>query len=176
MIKHWKINNSSREAKYFIIFKDSIWISTIDENEISIEEAYEQKQLFGKTEFYRFSEISYIVFENDKNHILIKFLPETDRKPVKVKFISRNDLTDTKKVLEQNLIRSSQKPKPVGQKSIPIITAILTTIGLIIFLYLTVGISRNTLVILGCLTIIEIVILGKFFKNSKKENVIRVNG
>jgi hypothetical protein len=176
MISNWKINNSSKEAEYFILFNDAIWVSTINENELSIEQAYEQNQLFGKTDFYRFSEIGYLVFENEKNQILIKFLPETDRKPVKINFTSQSNFSDTKKVLEQNLRRSDQKPKPVGQKSIPIITAILTTIGIIIFLYLTSEISQSTLLILVVLTIIEIIVLGKFFKGSKKENEIRVNG
>lgn len=101
MIKYWKINKVNNLSEFLILNKDSIWISKIDESEISIDKAIEEKKLFGKTKFYKFSDFENIMFDEDNFNFILNYLTDDDGKKEKsIKIdIKKADYNDFKNQL-----------------------------------------------------------------------------
>jgi hypothetical protein len=175
MIKHWKINNLNSLSEFIILNKDSIWISKINENEISIAKAIEEKKLFGKTNFYRFSELESIVFDEDNFDIILNYQADDEGKNEKAVTISipKNDYNDIQNHISQIFTNKPLKDLSFFDKEKPIILSVLTTIGIGIFMLFTIGLSVKHIAILLAITIFEVFVLKALIKTPKKGKILK---
>ncbi|TXE14894.1 hypothetical protein ES692_17725 [Psychroserpens burtonensis] len=177
MIKYWKINKVNNLSEFLILNKDSIWISKINESEISIDKAIEEKKLFGKTKFYKFSDIENIMFDEDNSNFILNYLTDDDgkkEKSIKIN-IKKDDYNDFKNHLLPIFKNSKLSDLSFFDKNKPIIFSLLATIGIGIFLIITIGLSLKTLGILLLMTIVEIVVVKSLLKTPKNGKILKIN-
>lgn len=177
MIKYWKIKNLNSLSEFLILNKDSIWISKINENEISIDKAIEEKKLFGKTDFYRFSELESIIFDEDNYDIVLNYQSDDEGKNEKPVIISipKNDYNDLQNNLSLIFEKKQLKNLSFFDKEKPIILSVLTTIGIGIFMLFTIGLSVKHIAILLAITIFEVFVLKALIKTPKKGKILKFN-
>lgn len=177
MIKHWKTKTINNLSEFLILNKDSIWISKINENEISIDQAIKEKKLFGKTKFYKFSDLENIMFDEDNFKLTLNYLPNDEGKKEKSEKIEikETDYTDLKKHLLLIFENTSLKDLTFFDKEKPIIFALLTTIGIVTIMFFTIGLSSKTIGLLFGITIVEIAVLKGFSKTPKNGKILKLN-
>jgi len=177
MIKYWKLKKNKELSEYLILNKDSIWISKIDENKISINEAINEKKLFGKTFFYRFSDLKNIILDEDEYNIILNYLTnDKEKKEQSVRIeIQKADYGDFKNHLLQIFENVTLKDLSFFDKEKPIIFSILSTLGIGLFMYFSVGISSKTIWMFVSLTIIEIAVIKGFMKTPKNGKILKLN-
>ncbi|WP_152286651.1 hypothetical protein [Flavicella marina] len=172
----WKINSQNGLSKFLILDKYSIWISTINEKEISIEKAIEDKKLFGKTKFYKFYELENIIFDEDNQNIILNYLSDEDGKSkpsVEIK-LNTSVYLDFKNIILK-LKNTPLKNMTFFDREKSVIFALGVTVIIGIVLLYTIGLSRQTIGILIGTTVTEIAILKGFNNAPKNGKILKLN-
>lgn len=173
MIKYWRIKKTKEAGEYLILQEDSIWISQINENEISIEQAVAEQKLFGHTKTYRFAEMESIIFDEDNFRIYLKHLPDENNKKKRTVEIEvqKADYNDLKKHLLQVFNKAAFKDLNFFEREKLSILSLASSVFFGIMLFTLVGFSS----FLIALTVIEIGIIKVFFKMPKKGKILKLN-
>lgn len=174
MIKYWRINEA---GKYLILREDSIWISRINENETSIEEAIKEQKLFGKTKTHRFAEMESIIFDEDNFRIYLKHLPdENNKKKSTVEIeVQKADYNDLKKHLLQVFNKATFKDLNFFEREKLSILSLASSVFFGLMLFTLVGFSYSLVGFVIALTVLEIGIIKIFFKMPENGKILKLN-
>lgn len=158
MIQYWKINQENDLSTFFILKDEAIWISKINELEISIEQALKKKMLFDKTRFIRFHDLKNLIFdkENSKIHFnYIKEKNEPQEKGFKLK-IPNTFFTEIQDKILEKFSTPLKDLNFIDRFTKPIVFSLLSTFSLAIGLYFFgVSIDYPIIIILAVITFLK---------------------
>ena len=178
MIQYWKINQENDLSTFFILKDEAIWISKINELEISIEQALKKKMLFDKTRFIRFHDLKNLIFdkENSKIHFnYIKEKNEPQEKGFKLK-IPNTLFTEIQDKILEKFSTPLKDLNFIDRFTKPIVFSLLSTFSLAIFLYFfSVSIDYPIIIILAAITFFEVLFISKFYSYPKKGKILKLN-
>lgn len=177
MIKHWRLKKTREAEEYLVLHKDSLQISSINKNNISIDRAIAEQKLFRQTKTYRFSEMESIIFDEDNFRILLKHLPDENYKKegtVEIE-VEEGEYHDLKKHFLKVFKKACLKDLSFFEREKLCILSVLST-GVIGFvLFSTVGLSLYLTGFVIALGIIEICVLKTFFKPPQNAKILKLN-
>lgn len=178
MIKYWKINQENDLSTFFILKDEAIWISKINESEMSIEHALKKKMLFDKTRFIRFYDLKNLIFDKENSKIHFNFIKdknETQEKGFKLKIPDTLFIEIQDKTLEK-FSTPLKDLNFIDRFTKPVVFSLLSTFSIAIGLYFFgFRIDYPIITILVVITFFEILFISKFYSYPKKGKILKLN-
>ena len=178
MIGYWVIKSESNsESRYLILRKDAIWISEINENETNIEDAYNNKELFGKTKFYHFKNLEFIVFNYKEKKLILNFLANEDGDRNPPIFLDVIGVNFNELISAFSKVKSIENVRELNffEKNKYWIIILFINVLLCLFIFFTSDFSITKLFLILGLGISEVFIVYALAKSSYDGKILRLN-
>ena len=177
MTKYTKLRNNSNLSKFLILEKGAIWVAEINEREHSIEEAFNEKKLHGKTKFYRYHEMKNIIFDEDRKTLILNFMKDDEgknRPSVKIEIPSGN-YNQVKNDINKTFFTKNIEDMTFMDRHKDLILVMSMNVILLLVLYFYNTLDLELTGYIALMALIEFVLITKFSRAPKNGKILKLN-